>query len=94
MDGFIASFSVSDGRPLRRVRMGYPVIGLCAMSSGFLAVGTRHGLLRVGPDWCIQDSYQAGLRQLCRLNEDKLLIARDDGTLELLAYDPIREKNV
>ena len=36
-----------------------------------------------------------GIRRVCRLNAEKLLIVRDDGALEMLAYEiqPARERS-
>jgi hypothetical protein len=86
-DGFIAAFAMLDGRPLRKWYAGAPVTGLVALSAGRLAAATRQDLLILDHDWQIQHRYSVPARRMLRLTGEKLVIAREDGALEMLVCE-------
>ncbi|MBN1349812.1 hypothetical protein JXJ21_10415 [candidate division KSB1 bacterium] len=87
-DGFITAFSAQDGRPLRRLLLGAPVVG-CAMlkRNSVLAVATREGIHAIDPDFKQYGCYSARIRRMIRFGNDRILIERDDGVLEMLKLD-------
>ncbi|MBN1284474.1 MAG: hypothetical protein JXB47_03670 [Anaerolineae bacterium] len=91
-DGFVAAFALSDGRPVRRLRTGAPVVGLATLPSArILAVATRRGVLALtlapgGEAWQVRGFYPVAAQKLSRLGEDGVLVVRDDGLLEALTF--------
>ncbi len=83
-DGFITTFSQSDGRPLRTLRLEASVTGLAALRPDLLAVATRKGVLILDNNWQIRHTYPSPVRNLLRLTDEKLVIVRADGVLEML----------
>ncbi|MCZ7545632.1 MAG: hypothetical protein M5R40_19875 [Anaerolineae bacterium] len=83
-DGFVAAFAQADGRPLRRRRVGAPVVGLAGLLGGALAVATRQGVLVLDADWAERGAYPVDARAMQLLGQDTIVIARADGRLEAL----------
>ena len=87
-DGFIAAFALADGRPVRRLRVGAPVVGLAALPSvRVLTVATRRGILALDEAWRMRGFYPLAAQRLARLGEQSVLAVRDDGALEALTFD-------
>ncbi|MCC7355026.1 MAG: hypothetical protein IT330_14875, partial [Anaerolineae bacterium] len=87
-DGFVAAFSQADGQPRRRLRVGAPVVWLQRLAGpGILAVATRQGVLALADDWHIVGWWPVEARKMCLLGEDRILVARADGVLELLRWE-------
>jgi outer membrane protein assembly factor BamB len=81
-DGFIAAFSMNEGRPLRRFDMGAPVTALVYLpETGMLAVATRTGVLALDADWKSVATYPLEAARMCKLGDNTILVAALDGTL-------------
>ena len=61
--------------------------GLAALDPDLLAVTTRRGLLLLDHDWQIQRRYPHPVSRLLRLTPDTLMIAREDGVLDILGVE-------
>ncbi|MGQ9555164.1 MAG: hypothetical protein ACUVWR_13760 [Anaerolineae bacterium] len=87
-DGFVASFARADGRPLRRLRTGAPVVGLCSWADqGLLVAATRQGVLALDKDWHVCGFYPLAIRRLSHWGDGKALLLRDDGVLQMLTLE-------
>jgi hypothetical protein len=81
-DGFIAAFSIDEGRPLRRLHVGAPLTGLVYLPEiGILAVATRTGVMALDADWKSVANYPVEAARLCQAGENAILVAAMDGTL-------------
>jgi hypothetical protein len=86
-DGFVASFSLAGGAPLRRRLIGAPVTGLAAGSGGGLLVGSRDRLIRLDRDWREAEAWRIPCESLCALGGGAVA-AGPDGRLTMLALEP------
>ena len=84
MDGFVTAVDLDDGRVIRHWHAGAPVIGVAQTSSGGLAVATRTGVQTLDAAWRPQGSLARALVRALPLGDGRLLVSRDDHTLELL----------
>ncbi len=87
-DGFVAAISLSDGRILRRWHAGAPVVGLAPGKNGDLTIATRAGVQSLDAAWHPRGALARPLRRALALDRARLLITRDDHTLELLQLTP------
>ncbi len=83
-DGFVTAVDLADGRVIRSWHAGAPVVGIAQAPSGDLIVATRAGVLTLDAAWQPRSAHAASVRQMLALDGGRLLICRDDATLELL----------
>ncbi len=87
-DGFVASFSLAGGAPLRRRLIGAPVTGLAASSDGSrMVVAARDRLVWLDRDWREIAARPAPCEALCALGGG-VVAAGPDGRLSMLAFEP------
>jgi hypothetical protein len=85
-DGFIAAFSINDGRPLRRLHVGRPVTGMVYLqATGILVVATRARVLAFDSDLNPVATYPLEAAQMCQMGDDAILVAAMDGNLVKLS---------
>jgi hypothetical protein len=82
VDGFVASFALPDGTPLRRWWAGAPVVGLAhlAQASTWLAA-TRQGVWALDPDWNVKAFFPVKAVALCQTSDLQVTVACQDGSL-------------
>jgi hypothetical protein len=86
-DGFVAAFGLTDGKPKGRLLVGAPVTGLAAWPArGLWFVGARERLLVLGRGWEIVGARAIPVRQLCTLDETRVVVAGPEGELSCLAW--------
>lgn len=83
-DGFVAALSLTDGRVLRHWHAGAPVVGLATGRHGELIVATRTGVHWLDARWHPRGNVARPVLRALGLDRSRLLIERDDHTLELL----------
>ncbi|MBP9912691.1 MAG: hypothetical protein KBF26_04715 [Opitutaceae bacterium] len=83
-DGFVTAISLTDGRVLRSYHAGAPVLGVAPARSGEWFVATRAGVQTLDADWQPVSSFARPLNRVLPLDRTRLLISREDHTLELL----------
>ena len=85
-DGFVAALDLEDGRLLRRFQAGAPVIGLApAAAAESLVVCTRAGVQSLDAEWKVRGSLARPMRRMLACDGDRILIVREDNTLEMLS---------
>ncbi len=65
-------------------RIGAPVVGVSQTASGDLLVATRTGVQRLDAAWQLRGALARPIRRVLSFGDDRLLIFREDHTLELL----------
>ena len=86
-DGFVVAADLENGRTTRRFHTGSPLVGIMQpAASEHLAVATRAGVQCLDPAWRRQNALARPLRRMLTLEEDRLLIEREDHSLELLKW--------
>ena len=83
-DGFVIAADLADGRILRSWHAGDPVVGLTQDAAGRLIVATRTGVRTLDAAWHATGTLTRGVRRLLPLSDGRVVINRDDHTLELL----------
>lgn len=87
-DGFVAALHLADGRVLRHWHAGAPVVGLATGRGGELIVATRTGVHWLDARWHPRGSVARPVLRALSLDRSRVLITRDDHTLELLQLAP------
>lgn len=85
-DGFVAAYAASNGRPVRCLYTGAPVVDLAPLSGGGMAVATRRGVLAVDKAWQVQGEHPAPVDRMRALDQNQCVVARSDGRLEMLRW--------
>ena len=81
--GFVTALDLESGRVLRRFQAGAPVVGLAQPgSSEDLIVATRAGIQSLDASWKVRGALSRPLRRMLPLGENRLVIVREDNTLE------------
>lgn len=83
-DGFVTAVDLVDGRVIRNWHAGAPVVGVAQTPSGELIVATRTGVQSLDPAWQPRTSHPGSVHRMLLLDASRLLVERDDHTLELL----------
>lgn len=83
-DGFVTAVDLADGRILRSWHAGAPVVGVAQAPSGELMVATRAGVQALDAGWQPRSTLAHSVRRMLPLGSGRLLICRDDHTLEML----------
>ena len=83
-DGFVTAVDLADGRVLRSWHAGAPVVGLAQSDAGDLLVATRTGVQSLDAGWRPRTACARPVRRALPLGHDRLLISREDHSLELL----------
>jgi hypothetical protein len=83
-DGFVTAVDLADGRVLRSWHAGAPVVGLAKSDAGDLLVATRTGVHSLDSGWRPRSACTRPVRRALPLGHDRLLISREDHSLELL----------
>lgn len=84
-DGFIAAYDLNTGQPLKRAYLGAPVVGLAQTAEGGLLVATRAGITVLKADWQTAAHNAVPAQKMLPLDHARVLIVRDDQTLEVLS---------
>ncbi len=84
-DGFVIAHGLDDGCVLRSWHAGAPVVGIVPDEAGGLVVATRTGLRTLDAAWRPVGALALDVRRLRPLGPGRVLVGRDDQTLELLA---------
>ncbi len=84
VDGFVTAVDLADGRVIRSWHAGAPVVGVSQTPAGELVVATRTGVQLLSARWEPGPTVARAVRRLLPLAGSRLLIARDDHSLELL----------
>jgi len=87
-DGFVIAVDLADGRILRQWHAGAPVVGIAPDAAGGLTVATRTGVRSLDAAWRPTGGLTRGLRRMLALGDGRVVITRDDQTLELLTAQP------
>ncbi len=85
MDGFVTAVDLDTGRVIRHWHAGAPVIGVAATANDGLVVATRTGVRTLDAAWQPQGSLARALVRALPLGDGRLLVCRNDHTLELLS---------
>jgi hypothetical protein len=83
-DGFVTAVDLANGRVIRSWHAGAPVVGVTQAPNGDLVVATRTGVQSLDATWQPRGARAVGVRRLLPLDKGRLLLHRDDHTLELL----------
>jgi hypothetical protein len=83
-DGFVTAVNLADGRVLRSHHTGAPVVGVSQTAGGTLFVATRKGVQILDAAWTPRSTLARPLRQALPLDDHRLLLTREDHSLELL----------
>jgi hypothetical protein len=87
VDGFVASFNLSDGQPLRRWWAGAPVVGLAQLSeAGVWAAVTRQGIYALEADWTVKAFVPVEAVAMCQSSGRQVTVACQDGSLVTFKY--------
>jgi hypothetical protein len=82
VDGFVASYALADGKPLRRWRAGAPLVGLVELAEAGLWVAvTRWGAWALDADWNVKAFQPLAAVSVCRTGPRQVTIALTDGSL-------------
>ncbi|HRL10877.1 MAG TPA: hypothetical protein PKX07_03295, partial [Aggregatilineales bacterium] len=84
-DGFIAAYDLNTGQPLKRAYLGAPVVGLAQTADDGLLVATRAGITVLKADWQTAAHNAVPAQKMLPLDHARVLIVRDDQTLEVLS---------
>jgi hypothetical protein len=84
-DGFVTAVDLANGRVIRSWHAGAPVVGVTQAPGGDLVVATRTGVQSLDAAWQPRGAQAVGVRRILPLDRGRLLLHRDDHTLELLA---------
>jgi hypothetical protein len=86
MDGFVASFGMADGRPLRKWWAGAPVVGLAQLDeAGGWVVATRQGVWALDGDWKVKAFRPLAVVRMCKSGAGQVTLACQDGRLVSLS---------
>ena len=83
-DGFVTAVDLADGRVVRSWHAGAPVVGIAQTPAGELIVATRAGVQSLDAAWQPRHAMAGSVRRMLTLDAGRLLLCRDDYTLELL----------
>lgn len=83
-DGFLNGFAQADGRVLRTHAAPAPVVGVQALGPDRLLVASRAGLEILDADWQVRATLARPLRRALVVGHRRVLITRDDHTLEMV----------
>ncbi|MEO6873318.1 MAG: hypothetical protein ABI222_00710, partial [Opitutaceae bacterium] len=83
-DGFVTAVDLAEGRVVRSWHAGAPVVGVAQSPSGELIVATRDGVRLLDGAWQLRSNHAGSVLRMLALDGGRLLIERDDHTLELL----------
>ncbi len=84
-DGFVVALDLVTGRTIRRVHAGSPVVGLMQPPrSEFVGVATRAGMRLLDAAWGLRGALRRPLRRMLALGDGRVVVVRDDQSLELL----------
>jgi len=83
-DGFVTAVGLADGRVVRSWHAGAPVVGVAQTASGDLIVATRTSVQILDATWSPRSTFAQTVRRMLPLGGGRLLICRDDHSLELL----------
>ena len=83
-DGFVTAVDLADGRVIRNWHAGAPVVGVAQTPAGDLIVATRRGVQSLDAAWQPRSTHAGSVRRMLALDGARLLLCRDDSTLELL----------
>jgi hypothetical protein len=85
VDGFVASFALPDGKPIRRWLAGAPVVGLADLSeAGAWVAVTRQGVWALDADWNVKAFVPLEAVAMCQSGGRQVTIACQDGSLVTL----------
>ncbi len=85
VDGFMATYALVDGKPLRRWWAGAPIVGLAALAGNDLfAVVTGQGVWALDKNWSPQAFFPLEALRMCKLSEQRITVACKDGSLLVL----------
>jgi hypothetical protein len=88
VDGFVASFALPDGKPLRRWWAGAPVVGLTQLSdAGDWVAVTRQGVWALDANWNVMAFSPLAAVSMCRTSGRQVTIACLDGSLVSLKHE-------
>ncbi len=83
-DGFVTAVDLADGRIIRCWHAGAPVVGVAQAPSGELIVATSVGVRSLDSAWQPRGFLARPVRRMLPLGSGRLLLCREDHTLELL----------
>ncbi|MDB6127263.1 MAG: hypothetical protein JWM35_1159, partial [Verrucomicrobia bacterium] len=83
-DGFVTAINLKDGRVIRAWHAGAPVVGVAQDDTGNISVATRDGLISLDADWTPRGTLARRIDRLLSLGNQRLLICRDDQSVELI----------
>ena len=83
-DGFVAAVDLATGQVIRRHHAGAPVVGINPTADGGVLIATRAGLQTLDPAWQLNASAPRPFRQALAVGADRLLLVREDHTLEMV----------
>ncbi len=83
-DGFVTAVDLADGRVIRSWHAGAPVVGVAQTPAGDLIVATHRGVQSLDAAWQPRSTHAGSVRRMLALDGARLLLCRDDSTLELL----------
>ena len=83
-DGFVTAVDLANGRVIRNWHAGAPVVGVAQSASGELIVATRTGVQTLDAAWQPRHFLARPVRRTLALDGHRLLLCRDDSSLELL----------
>ncbi len=84
-DGFLNAFAQADGRILRTHAAPAPVVGMHALDPDRLLVASRAGLEILDATWQVRATLTRPLRRALVVGDGRILLTRDDHTLEMIA---------
>jgi hypothetical protein len=83
-DGFVTAYALADGRWLRSHLAHGPVVSVTPSAAGGLIVATHTGLEVLDSGWQPRAALARPLRRALPLGDCRLLLTREDHTLELI----------
>jgi hypothetical protein len=82
-DGFVIAADLENGKVLRSVQVGAPIVGIApAGSEGAFTVATKAGLSVLDAAWSLRSACPRPLRRMLGMGKGRVAVLRSDNSVE------------